>query len=145
MSLRTVRRMAADILKVGESRVYIDPDRIDEASSAMTRADVKDLIKNGVIKRKPVTGKKKGKLRKRKRSGSRKGTKYSRKTRKEAWMERVRALRKLLRELIETGKVEKKHKKSIYARIKGNIFKGKRALINHLKDEKILKEDEKNA
>ena len=144
MSLKTVRRMASDILKVGENKIYIDPERIEEANSAMTRADVKDLIKNGVIKKKPATGKKRGKLKKRKRAGSRKGSKYSRKSKKQAWMERVRALRKLLKELINSRRLDKKDKKRIYSRIKGNIFKGKRALLNYLKEQKMLKEEEKN-
>ncbi len=141
MSIKTVKRIAADILKVGENRVYIDPERIDDAKSAMTREDVKELIKAGVIKRREKEGKIRGKLRKRKRAGSRKGKKYSRKSKKRMWIERVRALRNLLRELVEKGSVEKKDKKTIYAKIKGNLFKGKKSLINYLKEHKLLRRD----
>ncbi len=140
MSIKTVRRLAASILKVGEERVYIDPSQLKDVSSALTREDVKELIKKGVIKRKPVVGKHRGKLRKRKNAGRRKGPKYSRKSKKEIWMERVRALRKLLKELISSGKLPKEHKKSIYSRIRGNTFRGKKSLLNYLKEHKLLKE-----
>ncbi|MCS7138595.1 MAG: 50S ribosomal protein L19e, partial [Crenarchaeota archaeon] len=40
MSVKTVRRLAAEILKVGESRIWIDPERLEDVENAVTRADV---------------------------------------------------------------------------------------------------------
>jgi large subunit ribosomal protein L19e len=40
MSKNTQKRLAADILKAGESRIWIDNDSLDEVSKAITRADV---------------------------------------------------------------------------------------------------------
>ena len=53
MNLTTQKRLAADILKVGVNRIWIDPERIDEVSGAITRDGVKQLIKDGAIRAKP--------------------------------------------------------------------------------------------
>ena len=103
MNLTTQRRLAADILKVGLNRVWIDPEQIEEVSRAITRDGVRQLIDQGAIKAKPQTGissyrskkiaaqKKKGR---RKGKGSVKGAKYARTPKKQAWMSTIRALRK---------------------------------------------------
>ncbi|MEM1989819.1 MAG: 50S ribosomal protein L19e, partial [Candidatus Bathyarchaeia archaeon] len=51
MSLKSQRRMAAEILGVGEERVWIDPERIEEVEAAITREDIKRLIHEGVIRK----------------------------------------------------------------------------------------------
>ena len=56
MNLTTQKRLAADILKVGLNRVWIDPERIEEVSRAITRDGVRQLINQGAIKAKPKTG-----------------------------------------------------------------------------------------
>ena len=106
MNLTTQRRLAADILKVGLNRVWIDPEQIEEVSRAITRDGVRQLIDQGAIKAKPQTGissyrskkiaaqKKKGR---RKGKGSVKGAKYARTPKKQAWMSTIRALRTDLR------------------------------------------------
>ncbi|MGD2065814.1 MAG: 50S ribosomal protein L19e, partial [Candidatus Bathyarchaeota archaeon] len=44
MSLKSQRRLAAEIMKVGENRVWIDPERIDYVEAAITREEIKKLI-----------------------------------------------------------------------------------------------------
>ena len=56
MNLTTQKRLAANILKVGLNRVWIDPEQIEEVSRAITREGVKQLINNGAIKAKPKKG-----------------------------------------------------------------------------------------
>ena len=56
MNLTTQKRLAASILKVGLNRVWIDPERIEEVSMAITRDGVKQLINDGAIKAKPEKG-----------------------------------------------------------------------------------------
>ena len=56
MNLTTQKRLAASILKVGLNRVWIDPERMEEVSMAITREGVKQLINNGAIKAKPQKG-----------------------------------------------------------------------------------------
>ncbi|MFQ5836639.1 MAG: 50S ribosomal protein L19e, partial [Candidatus Bathyarchaeia archaeon] len=41
MSLRSQRRLAAEILKVGEGRVWIDPDRTEDVEAAITREEIR--------------------------------------------------------------------------------------------------------
>ena len=48
--LRNQRRMAAEILKCGENRVWMNPDRLDEVEDCITRADIRTAIASGLIK-----------------------------------------------------------------------------------------------
>ena len=59
MDLKFVRRVAADILKCGENRVYItnDPARQDDLADAITRDAVRKLIDRGdTILKRPAVG-----------------------------------------------------------------------------------------
>jgi len=107
-SLKSQRRLAARILKVGQNRVWIDPDRIEDAEASMTREEVKKLIHEGVIKPLPERGvshararviHEKKKKRRRCGTGSRTGSARAIISKKDAWMSKIRALRRRLREL----------------------------------------------
>ena len=39
------KRLAAEILGVGESRIWIDPNRIEDVADAITREEIRGLIK----------------------------------------------------------------------------------------------------
>ena len=41
MNLETQKRIAADILKIGETRVFFDPARLKEIEEAITRGDIR--------------------------------------------------------------------------------------------------------
>jgi len=108
MSLKAQKRMAAKILKCGENRVYFDPYLIDEIKMAITREDIRNLVKEGIILKKYKKGnskyrknvrherKKKGRARG---LGKRKGTKYARLPKKKRWMNRIRPQRRELKKL----------------------------------------------
>lgn len=49
MKLSTQRTIAAKLLKVGKGRVWIDPNREDDVSLAITREDIRNLIHEKVI------------------------------------------------------------------------------------------------
>lgn len=107
-NLKSQRRLAAEILKVGQNRVWIDPERIDDAEAAITREEIRRLVHEGVMKPLPEKGvsharsriihekKKKGR---RRGLGSKSGSMRAKISRKEAWMSRIRVLRKRLRQL----------------------------------------------
>lgn len=106
--LNSQRRLAAQILKVGQNRVWIDPERMDDVEGAITRDDVKKLIHEKVItalqekgvsraRAKAVQGKKR--RGRRKGPGSHGGSGYAKISKKEAWMSKIRSLRKRLRDL----------------------------------------------
>lgn len=136
----TVKRLAADILKVGENRIRIKPDEFSRAMDALTREDVRGLIDEGVVYALPYVGPR-GKPRREKQGrGRRRGTKYSRKGAKETWMERVRSQRKYLSQLLAGGDLLPKFKREVYLKIKGGVFKGKNAMRLYLVDNKMLKE-----
>lgn len=133
--MRLQRRMAAKILKCGEHRVWFDPARLDEIKQAITRTDIKRLIKRGIIKKLPEKGTSRARARKiaqqkkkgrRKGRGSRKGAK---KEGKEQWIKRIRAIRRYLKELRDSGKITKETYKDLYRKAKGGFFKSK----NHVK------------
>ena len=56
MSLSSQRRLAAEILKVGEGRVWIDSNRIEEVEIAITREEIRKLIHEGAIRSLPKKG-----------------------------------------------------------------------------------------
>jgi large subunit ribosomal protein L19e len=107
-NLKGQRRLAAEILKVGQNRVWIDPDRMDDVEGAITREEVRKLIHEKVIASLPVAGVSRGRaknIRGKKRLGRRKGpgsvtsAGFAKVTQKDAWMIKIRSLRRKLREL----------------------------------------------
>jgi len=149
MNLKLQRRIAARILKCGEGRVWIDPTKIKEVEQAITASDIKHLIRLGYIKRLPVKGTSRARARKReiqKKKGRRRGPgsrKGPRKSRKEIWMERVRALRRYLRELKREGKITTRTYRELYRKVKGGAFKSKAHLRLYIdKNELWAKEKE---
>jgi large subunit ribosomal protein L19e len=56
MNLSAQRRMAAEILKCGENRVYLDPYLIEDIKMAITREDIRNLVKEGIIQKKYKKG-----------------------------------------------------------------------------------------
>lgn len=107
-NLSSQRRLAAQIMKIGQNRVWIDPERVDDVDVAITREEIRKLIHEKIIISLPEKGvsrsraktiiekKRKGR---RKGPGSKSGSPRTKITKKEAWMIRIRSLRKRLREL----------------------------------------------
>ena len=146
--MRMQRRIAAEILKCGENRIWIDPERIEDVKSAITREDIKRLIKEGVIKKKPIKGQStyRAKIRHEQRKkgrhrgpGSRKGKKTARMGKKERWIMTIRALRKELRKLKAEKKIDVHTYRRLYIRAKGGQFKNKHQLYLFLEEKGILK------
>ncbi len=139
MAVNTVRRLAAEMLNVGENRIKINSENIAEVKSAMTRADIKALIDKGTIKALPKKGRKKKERRKKRGSGSIKGARG--KKRKRDWMVKIRAQRKLIRKLLELGVLPKEEKRAIYLKAKSGTFRNKRAMLAYLKENDLIPEE----
>jgi len=144
------RRMAAEILKCGVNRVWMDPDRCEEIAKAVTRGDIRVLIDGGAIKKKPVKGISRGRKRKmllqkrkgrRKGPGSRKGGANARLPRKRRWVSTIRAIRTYLKQLRDEGKIDRHTYRIYYRRAKGGVYKSKAHLKTHLIAEGVLKEE----
>ena len=130
-SLKSQRRLAAQILKVGQERVWIDPNRVEDVEAAITREEIRKLIHEGVIKplkekgvsrarARVVHEKKKEGLRRG--SGSRSGAAQAKISKKEAWMNKVRALRKRLRELKANKIITESIYRKLYTMVKTGRF-----------------------
>jgi large subunit ribosomal protein L19e len=140
--LKSQRRLAAQILKVGQNRVWISPENIDDAEAAMTREEIKKLIHEGIIKRLPERGvsrsrarvlhMKKGKGRRRG-PGSRTGSNRAKISKKEAWMVKIRALRKRLRTLKTKRIITESTYRELYRMARSGRFESVADLERHLK------------
>ncbi len=111
--LKSQRRLAAQLLKIGRNRVWIDPDKADDVETAITRDEVRRLIHERTIRASPEKGISRGRARiiheKKKKGrrggpGSRTGSSHARVSQKQAWMNKIRALRKKLR-MLKTKKM----------------------------------------
>jgi large subunit ribosomal protein L19e len=107
-NLSSQRRLAAQILKVGQNRVWINPEQIDDVEGAITRDEIKRLIHEKIIVSLPEKGvsrsrakavREKKRVGRRKGAGSRTGSGHAKISKKEAWMIKIRCLTRKLREL----------------------------------------------
>ncbi|MBE6514101.1 MAG: 50S ribosomal protein L19e [Candidatus Methanomethylophilaceae archaeon] len=148
--LKNQRRMAADILKCGENRVWMNPDKLEDIEDCITRADIRTAIDSGLIKAKPKNGTSKARIRyvagqkasgKRKGPGSRKGTANARVRDKERWMGTIRPIRAELKQLRADGKITPSVYRLYYRKAKGGMFKSRRHLRQHMIAAGHLKEE----
>jgi ribosomal protein L19E len=58
--------LASEVLKVGKSRVWLDPEFEDQLSEAITREDIRNLIDQKAIKETPAKGNSRGRAREQK-------------------------------------------------------------------------------
>ncbi|HLC79024.1 MAG TPA: 50S ribosomal protein L19e [archaeon] len=137
MNDKKARRIASSILKVGQTKIWISPEHGEGIAQAMTKEDVRSLIKQGTIKKRNDALQSRGrarvllaKKRKGRKSGrgKRTGPKSARKRARKSWISNVRAQRRVLREMKKSGVKFKKPARQIYLMVKGNYFKGKKYL-----------------
>jgi large subunit ribosomal protein L19e len=146
MNLTTQRRIAADILKCGYYRVWIDPEFIEDVQMAISREDIKELINEGKIKKRPEKGisrfnakinherKKRGLARG---IGKRKGTKHSIVPSKTEWINRIRIIRVKLKELRNKGEINPHNYRILYLRAKGGMFQNVKNLLRYIDENKM--------
>lgn len=148
MAMNTVRRIAAQVIGVGENKVRFKPEANSKIGEALTREDVRSLIKDGSIYAiaprgvSRLRGREKAEQAKKGRrggKGSKKGTHAARQHPKTHWIAKVRSQRLYLRTLIDGNKLADGASRKIYLMIKGNAFKGVKFLEVYLKDNKLLK------
>ncbi len=142
MKIETARRIAAEEMKSGISRVWIDTNSIEEVIEAASREDIRYLISRNVIQIKQKKGNSNYRLKKRIRQrskerrrgpGSIKGKKYARFPRKQRWIKTIRPLRDELRKLKADDKIDARTYRKMYRVIKGGSIKSRAQLQSHIK------------
>lgn len=148
MNLTTQKRIAAQILNIGINKVRFDNDKLNDIKEAITKSDIRSLIKSKIITVKKAMHQSRGRARiikKQKRKGnkkgpgSRKGTKNARLNSKTVWVRKIRGLRSLLRELKMKGKLNNKDYRDLFLKSKGGLFRSKRHLKLYINEHGMVK------
>jgi len=147
--MKTQRRLAADILDISPKHIKFDPEQLEQVEDAISRQDIRDLIDEGVITKKhrdhqsrsKAKHKKKQKSKGRRRGkGSIKSGTNARQPRKQTWMNKIRAQRKLLKQLKENNRIENKTYRNMYRKAKGGYFRSKRHIKLYLEQNELFKD-----
>ncbi|MBN1538986.1 MAG: 50S ribosomal protein L19e [Candidatus Thermoplasmatota archaeon] len=147
MDLSNQRRMASEILKCGQNRIYMNPNNLEDISEAVTRGDIRKLIKEDVIKARQErgisSGRKKERMKqkeagKRKGHGSRKGSKYARSPKKRRWIQTIRPIRRTLKDYRSDGTISSETYRYYYKHASGGIFRSVGHMRSHMQTEKLL-------
>jgi large subunit ribosomal protein L19e len=133
-------------MKVGENRVWIDPERIDYVEAAITREEIKKLIHEKVVKSLPEKGISRARARvlseKRKKGlrrgpGGKSGPARSKITKKQAWMSRIRPVRRRLRELKDSRAITVSVYRKMYDMSESGAFESKADLERYIRTHEL--------
>ena len=141
VNLKAKKRLVSRIVGVGANRVRFDNDHLDDIADAITRDDIRSLITANTITVKSFKGTSRGRaktkqIQKAKRGtkqGSKKGRKGAREGKKTVYVNKVRALRYILKIAKDRKEIDNNVFKSIYKKIRGNTVRNKahlRTIIN---------------
>ncbi len=149
MSIKLTRRIGASILKRGKNSIRIKPDSIDDAKKAITREDIRSLISKGgvyALKEKHNESRYAKNLAEKKMEGRRRGPGRRKGTVKArtgmTYKKKIRAQRRIIKELKATKAIDNELFKEFYALVKGGTFQNKASLINHMKGKGVQIGDE---
>ncbi len=147
VNLKAKKRLAARVTGVGVHRIKFDTDHLDDIADAITRENIRSLITANTIKIRSFTGTSKGrahekKAQKNKRGttqGSKQGRKGARVGKKEVYVAKVRALRRLLKIAKDRKDLTNPEFWALYKKVGGNTVRNKahlRTLMEEIKEKR---------
>ncbi|MCA9477534.1 MAG: 50S ribosomal protein L19e [Nanoarchaeota archaeon] len=147
MKLAVQKRLAADLLKCSPKRVRLSPDRLSEMKEAITKADVRGLINDGLIIKMPEKGVSRARAKHRadqrrkglqRGPGKRKGKITAIIPRKTSWIAKIRTQRAFLSLLREKELVDDAGYKNLYRKAKGGFFRNKRHIKIYMQEHNLV-------
>ena len=147
VNLKAKKKLASRVTGVGIHRIKFDSDHLDDIADAITRQNIRSLITANTIKIKPIVGTSKGrahtkKAQKNKRGttqGSKQGRKGARVGKKEVYVAKVRALRRLLKIAKDRKDLTNPEFWALYKKVGGNTVRNKahlRMLMDEIKEKR---------
>lgn len=141
------KRLAGQIMKCSPRRIKFSAERLADIKEAITRQDVRSLIKEGAIIRLAESGSSRTRIRfaldqrrkgRRKGAGSRKGKKTARLAPKRSWINRIRLQREFLKDILSKGLIEKQVFNDLYRKSKGGFFRNRRHMKLYMNEQKLF-------
>jgi large subunit ribosomal protein L19e len=144
--------MAAQVLDVAGENVWFDTARLAEIKDAITKADIKQLIKNGAIQIKTPNHQSRSRARVRtsqrqkgrqRGHGSKKGKTNARVNIKRSWITRLRVLRNYIKTLRDKDMISRSTYHNLYNKSKGGFFRNKRHMKLYVDEHELIQKEEK--
>ena len=129
-NLASRRALAAKTFGVGKRKIFFEESRIEEIKEAITKQDMRDLLEDGAIAIREISGRKQ-KPQRRTRKGPGK-IKMTVRDRKGNYMILTRKFRRYIKEIKNQGKMDNEKYQELRKKIKTKMFKDKAHLKEHI-------------
>src|SRR3989304_1887135 len=136
MNLSSKKELAKRTFGVGKDRIIFVESRMEDIKEAITKQDLRDLMKEGAIIIKNAGGRRRNAG---KRSRDNRKIKKSLNTRKRDYVRATRKLRIYAREMKMSGKISADDLLELRKKIRNKFFRSKVHLKEHLKGDKKTK------
>lgn len=130
MNLSKKKALAAKALKVGKGRIKFNSENLGEIKEAITKQDIRELVKDGAIIIKEIKGRRKNEKRKNKRGPGK--VKKVINTRKRDYVIMTRKLRAYVAGLKANGELSREEVIEIRKRIRNKAFRSKAHLKEYI-------------
>ncbi len=146
--LKLQKKLAAEVAGVGKNRVRFDSESLSDIKEAITKADIRGLIRDRAINILPKIGTARHRARKRhiqrkkgrqRGVGKRKGKAGARTPKKRMWINKIRLQRSILKRLRDKKEIEPRVYRELYLKAKGGFFRSRKHLLLYLKQQGYLK------
>lgn len=132
MKLDKKKELAARTLGIGKARIIFNMSRLDEIKDAITKQDIRELVKSGAITLKEIKGSRAKKKKKtRRRAGS---IKKKVNTRKRDYMTVTRKLRAYLLEVRKRGSLSLENYRQLRKEVRLKQFKSLASMRERMKE-----------